>query len=193
MAHEGVSAVGPAEENEVPDLADVGVGGGRIVVAGLSIAGATMLVAVMFVALLLRMPGLLLIAAPLTVVFLLTAGLAVAWAGGRLTAGMTQRNASLTFFAAGLLAGGLWGYPIFLIMDAWLAGSLGNDPNQALAVVGAVYTASTAGLGALVGRYFGPWAATRPSLVRWAAGTVLLVAVMGVVILSGLPAQLMGV
>lgn len=188
-----MSSLGPAEENEVPDLHEVEVGTGRVVVAGLSLAGATMLVAVMFVALLVRMPGLLLIAAPLTVVFLLTAGLVVSWAAGRLTAGMSQRNASLTFFAAGLLAGAVWGYPIFRIMDAWLSDSLGNDPNQALALVGAAYTGSTAGLGALVGRWFGPWAAaTRPSLVRWCAGTVLLVAVMGVVILSGLPAQLMG-
>ena len=184
---------GLADENELPDVEDVAVPPAQVAVAGLAIAGATMLVAVMFAALLLRLPGILLIAGPLVLAFLLTAGVLVTWAAGRLTRGMSQRDASLWFFAAGLLAGGVWGYPIFRLMDLWLADSLGTGSNPTLAVVGAVYTATTAGLGALAGRYFGPWATTRPTLVRWSVGTVLLVALIGVVVLSGLPARLMGV
>lgn len=183
---------GLADENELPDVEDVAVAPVRVAVAGLAIAGATMLVAVMFAAILVRLPGILLIAGPLVLAFLLTAGVLVTWATGRLTQGMTQRNASLWFFAAGLVAGGLWGYPIFRLLDIWLADSLGTETNPTLAVVGAVYTATTAGLGALAGRYFGPWATTRPVLVRWAAGTVLLVALIGLVVLSGLPERLIG-
>lgn len=172
------------EDNDVPDVDEVPVSGFRVLVAGLAMAGGTMLVAEMFMVLVLRSPELLLIGAPLTVAFLLTAGALVAWALDRVTRGLDQRKASLAFFGAGLVAGALWGYPVFLVAINSAAQVTGEEPARSAAIAGALYAASTAGLGALAGRYFGPWLATRPQLVRTIGGTVLLVALVGVAVLT---------
>jgi hypothetical protein len=172
------------EDDALPDIDDVPVSGGRVLVAGLALAAGAMLVAEMFIVLVLRMPEFLLIAAPLTVAFVITAGIPVALAVNRLTPGMGIRRASLTFGAAGLVAGTLWGYPVFTIALNTAGESAGIEPGTGAAIVGAVYVGSLAALGGICGRYFGPWAATRPSLVRTAVGAVLAVAVLGFVLLS---------
>lgn len=97
---------------------------------------------------------------------------------------MGIRRASLTFGAAGLLAGGLWGYPIFTIARNAAGESAGIEPGTGGAIVGAGYVGSLAALGGICGRYFDPWAATRPSLVRTAVGAVSAVAPLGFVLMS---------
>lgn len=173
-----------AQHNELPDVEDVPVTRARVLVAGLVFAAGAMLVAEMFMVLVLRLPELLLIGAPLTVVFVLTAGLLAAWATDRFTKGMDLRKVSLIFFAVGLVVGGLWGYPVFVMAINTAAQTSDLELATAGAIPGALYFGSTAGLGALVGRYFGPWAATRPQLVRTTALCVLVVAVIGVAVLS---------
>ncbi|WP_199424876.1 hypothetical protein [Actinotalea solisilvae] len=176
---------GLADANELPDVADVPVPGWRVLAAGLAIAAAVMLVAEMFMALILRTPGLLLVAAPVTVAFLLTAGAAVGWAAARATRGMPQRKASLVFFGVGFAAGALWGFPVFSLLIQAAAAAGGPEPAPAAALAGTLYMASTTGLGGLAGRYFGPWAATRPSLVWSCTGAVAIVTLIGVFVLSG--------
>lgn len=176
----------------LPDVDQVPVTAGRVLIAGLAIAAAAMLVAEMFLVLVLRLPELLLMAAPLTVAFVLTAGLLVAVAVDRFTRGIDLRIASLIFGAAGFVAGALWGYPVFTLALNTAGESVGVDPGSAAAVVGALYTGSLAALGGIVGRYVGPWAGTRPSLIRSAAGAVLLVALIGVVVLSVIRLEPMG-
>lgn len=176
---------GLAGEDELPDVGDVGVPGWRVLGAGLAVAAAVMLLAEMFMALILRTPGLLLVAAPITVAFLLTAGVVVAIVAQRATRTMAQRKASLVFFAAGFAAGALWGYPVFSILIEAAASAGGPEPAPAAAIAGTLYMASTTGLGALAGRYFGPWAATRPSLVWSCTGAVTIVTLIGVYIFSG--------
>ena len=173
------------DDREVPDLPDVQASGFRVFISGLVIAAAVMLVAEMFMALVLRIPELLLVAAPITVGFLVTAGAAVGWLAGRVSRRMDQRKASLTFFVLGFLAGGLWGLPIFTVLIDTAAQDAGTQPPAATAIFGALYMASTTGLGGLAGRYFGPWASTKPRLVAMAAAVVLVVAGIGVFILSG--------
>ncbi|WP_182113276.1 MULTISPECIES: hypothetical protein [unclassified Actinotalea] len=183
-----MSAVGSgdlASEDELPDVGDVGVPGWRVLAAGLAVAAAVMVVAEMFMALVLRTPGLLLVAAPVTVAFLLTAGVVVSLVAQRATRGMGQRKASLVFFAAGFAAGALWGYPVFSILIEAAAAAGGPEPAPAAAVAGTLYMASTTGLGGLAGRYFGPWAATRPSLVWSCTGAVAIVTLIGVYVFSG--------
>lgn len=170
--------------DELPDVADVPVSGFRVLVAGLAVAGGVMVVGELFMVLILRRPELLLIGAPLTVAFLLTVGAIVAGALGRVTRRMRLRSAALVFFAVGLVVGGLWGYPVFILAMQTMAESGSTDPNRAAALVGAVYVGSTAGLGALAGRYFAPWVSTRPQLVRSIGGGVLGLAVIGFSILS---------
>ncbi len=179
------AAGGLAEENELPDVADVPLPGWRVLAAGLAIAAAVMLVAEMFMALILRAPGLLLVAAPVTVAFLLTAGAVVGAVAARATRGTSQRTASLVFFGAGFAAGALWGYPVFSLLIQAAAAAGGPEPAPAAAVAGTLYMASTTGLGGLAGRYFGPWAATRPSLVWSCTGAVAIVTLIGVFVLSG--------
>ncbi|MBX9245019.1 hypothetical protein ICW40_09375 [Actinotalea ferrariae] len=176
---------GLADENELPDVADVPLPGWRVLAAGLAVAAAVMLVAEMFMALILRTPGLLLVAAPVTVAFLLTAGVVVGVAASKVTRGMDQRKATLVFFVAGFAAGALWGYPVFSLLIQASASAGGPEPAPAAAIAGTLYMASTTGLGALAGRYFGPWAATRPSLVWSCTGAVAIVTLIGVYILSG--------
>lgn len=176
---------GLADGNDLPDVADTGLAGWRVLAAGLAIAAATMLVAEMFMALILRMPGLLLVAAPITVAFLLTAGVLVGVFAWRATARLDQRKASLAFFVIGFVAGAVWGYPVFGILIEAAVDAGGPEPAPAAAILGALYMASTAGLGALAGRYFGPWAATRPTLVWSCVAAVLIVTGIGVYVLSG--------
>jgi len=171
-------------ENELPGIDEVRVSGGRVLIAGLGIAAGAMLVAEMFIVLVLRMPEFLLIAAPLTVAFMLTAGLLIALAMNRITRGYGHRTASLLFGAAGLVAGVLWGYPVFTLALNAASESSGVQPGSAAVWVGAVYVGSLAALGGIAGRYFGPWAATRPGLVRIVVVTVLGVALIGVLVLS---------
>ena len=176
---------GLADENDLPDVADTGVPAWRVLVAGLAIAAAVMIVAEMFMALILRMPGLLLVAAPITVAFLLTAGALVGAVAWRLTARLEQRRAALAFFVIGFVAGAVWGYPVFAILIQAGVDAGGPEPAPAAVIVGALYMASTTALGALAGRYFGPWAATRPSLVWSCIGAVVIVTLIGVYVLSG--------
>jgi len=172
------------DENELPGVDEVPVSGGRVLIAGLGIAAGAMLVAEMFIVLVLRMPEFLLIAAPLTVSFMLTAGLLIALAMNRITRGLSHRTASLLFGAAGLVAGVLWGYPVFTLALNAASESSGVQPGSAAVWVGAFYVGSLAALGGITGRYLGPWAATRPGLVRTAVVTVLGVALVGVLVLS---------
>lgn len=173
-----------AEANELPDVDDVRASGPRVLGTGLVIASATMLVAEMFMALVLRSPVLLLVAAPITVVFVLTAGTLVGWAAHRLTVRMSQRNASLVFFVAGFAAGAAWGYPVFSVLISLARSGGGPEPSPTAALIGAVYMGSTAGLGGLAGRYFAPWMVTKPRLVAMATIAVLTVTGIGVVVLS---------
>ena len=155
--------------------------------AGLALAAAVMLIIEMFMVMLLRRPELLLLAAPLTVLFVLTAGVAAGAVAARVSRGMPQRKAALVFFATGSVAGALWGYPLFTVLIRATAATTGADagasPTTALAGLGAAYLASTAGVGALAGRYFGPFAATRPRLVAYAVGAVAIVTTISLVVL----------
>lgn len=169
-------------DDDLPDVGEVSTG--RVLVAGLSLAAGAMLVQETLMVLALRAPELLIVVAPLTVLFVLTAGLVIALAVGRLTRNLSLRAASLTFFGAGFLAGALWGLPVFLVAVTTMAEAAGADPARGAAVVGAIYLAAVAGVGALVGRYFGPWAATRPVLVRTVIACVVVVAVTGLVLLT---------
>ena len=165
----------------------------RVFGAGLALAAAVMLVAEMFMVLILRRLELLLLAAPLTVVFVLTAGAAVGWFTARITRGMNQRKASLVFFVTGFVAGALWGFPIFTVLvnsslrAAQAAGTAPEEPVNVvgLALAGSAYLASTAGLGALCARYLGPFVAVRPRLVAMSVGAVAVVTVISLVLLFG--------
>ena len=159
------------DEREVPDVSDVRASPVRVFFAGLGLAAAIMLVAEMFMALVLRRLEVLVVAAPITAVFVATAGAAVALAVGRLTRGMEQRRASLVFMAAGALAGGAWGFVVFAVV----ANAAGTDAVTASAAAGALYAASIAGLGGLAGRYLGPFVASRPRLLTLVLVVVLLV------------------
>lgn len=166
----------------LPDVGEVSTG--RALVAGLSVAAAAMLVQETFMALALRAPELLVVVAPLTVLFVMTAGLVIALGVGRLTRNLSLGAASLTFFGAGFLAGVLWGLPVFMVAISATADATGTDPARGAAIIGAIYLALVAAVGALVGRYVGPWAATRPVLVRVVVACVLATAVIGLVILT---------
>jgi hypothetical protein len=172
-------------ESRVPDVDDVPVSRRRVFVAGLVSAAAVMLVAEMFVVLVLRAPEILLIGAPLTIAFVITAGIPITLAMHRLTRGIDLRIASLLFGMAGLVAGGLWGYPVFTLALNTAGDAAGVERGPAAAaLVGAMYAGSLAALGAIVGRYFGPWIATRPGLVRSALWCIAMTGVIGVVVLS---------
>lgn len=171
-------------ESRVPDVDDVPVGRRRVFVAGIVCAASVMLVAEMFVVLVMRAPEILLIGAPLTIAFVITAGIPIALAMHRLTRGIDLRIASLLFGAVGFVAGGLWGYPVFTLALNTAGEAAGVESGSGAALVGAVYTGSLAALGGVVGRFFGPWVATRPALVRSALWCVAATGVIGVLVLS---------
>ena len=176
------------DEREVPDVSDVPVSRVRVFLAGLAVAAAVMLIAEMFMMLILRQLVFLLVAAPVTGAFVLTAGAAVGWFAGRISSGMDQRKASLTFFAAGFLAGGLWGFPIVTLLNNASAEATGSTPAPLGAVLaGSLYLASTAGLGGLAGRYFGPFVAARGRLLAMIVAVVLLVTVGSLLLLTLFP------
>lgn len=173
------------DEQELPDVHDVPVSPARVFASGLALAGAVMLIAEMFMALILRQLELLLLAAVVTGAYLLTAGVAVGLLVGRLTRRWPLRKASLAFFVAGLVSGGLWGFPVFALLANEAAQATGSEPaSTSGALLGAAYVASTAGMGALAGRWLGPFVATRPRLTGMIAGVVALVVLGSLALLT---------
>jgi len=147
--------------------------------AGIVVAIATMVFGQIPMAIISRsFPNLFLQVVPLVIAVTLTAGLLVAWISERITRSWIPLRASLFFFAAGFVAGFLWGYAIFKAVTQ------GFDtshvlPSVSLPIVGAFYVGSTAGLGALSGRLFADAAARKPRGVMMTAIILVVLAVIG--------------
>lgn len=147
--------------------------------AGVVVALATMIFGQIPLAIIVKsFPDLFVQVVPVVIVVTLTAGLLVAWICERITRTWLPIRAALFFFVAAFFAGLLWGYAFFkAVTQGFDASPL--LPRVSVPIVGAIYVASTAGLGALAGRLFANPASRRPRGVMITAIVLVVLAVIG--------------
>jgi len=175
---EGVSELEPESELSETETPGEPLGAARAF-AGVVVALAAMIFGQIPLAIIVKsFPNLFLQVVPVVVVVTLTAGLLIAWISERITRNWLPIRAALFFFVAAFFAGLLWGYAFFkAVTQGFDASPL--LPSVSVPIVGAIYVASTAGLGALAGRLFANPASRRPRGVMITAIILVVLAVIG--------------
>ena len=175
---DGTSELEPESELNETETPGEPLGAARAF-AGVVVALATMIFGQIPLAIIVKsFPNLFLQVVPVVVVVTLTAGLLIAWISERITRNWLPIRAALFFFAASFFAGLLWGYAFFKAVTQGLDASP-LLPSVSVPIVGAIYVASTAGLGALAGRLFANAASRRPRGVMITAVILVVLAVIG--------------
>ena len=175
---DGTSELEPESELNESETPGEPLGAARAF-AGVVVALATMIFGQIPLAIIVKsFPDLFLQVVPVVIAVTLTAGLLIAWISERITRNWLPIRAALFFFAASFFAGLLWGYAFFKAVTQGLDASP-LLPSVSVPIVGAIYVASTAGLGALAGRLFANAASRRPRGVMITAVILVVLAVIG--------------
>ena len=175
---DGTSELEPESELNETETPGEPLGAARAF-AGVVVALATMIFGQIPLAIIVKsFPDLFLQVVPVVIAVTLTAGLLIAWLSERITRNWLPIRAALFFFAASFFAGLLWGYAFFKAVTQGLDASP-LLPSVSVPIVGAIYVASTAGLGALAGRLFANAASRRPRGVMITAVILVVLAVIG--------------